>query len=910
MDSQHETLVDSEVSGRGQTFERGAQLGRHVVLEPLGSGAMGVVYAAYDPELDRRIAVKLLRSADDALARERLIREAQAMAKLSHPNVISVLDVGSAGGRVFVAMELIDGVTLGEAAARERADWRAIRGLYVQAGLGLSAAHAVGLIHRDFKPTNAMVSTGGTVKVLDFGLARRAADGTASGQPEGQLERQLEGSTRASDLTATGAILGTPAYMAPEQFKSSPADERSDQFSFCVALYEALYGRRPFAGDSPAALAMNVLRGEPLPPPKDTRVPARLWRALERGLSRDPSERHASMDALLDALSEERSRLPGALTVGALGVLLLAGAALLRAEDPDHGCDVSAAGIDEAWNDERRARVRDAFTASGAAYAADSFTLVASRLDQVVASWKDRATASCMDARVHRRQSEADHDLRMRCLMRRGAELGSLVDAFEGADATVVRKAAEAAADADDGARCDDVERLRAGIEPPPEGAGRDAAEQIETLARKAKAAADTGKPERVVEIVREMTEMRDGIDHAPTRAVVDLWRGRAAFGVGELEPARAHLEDAYFGAMGVHPEVAAEAAVALVSVVGSRFTLSDPDTGRAWARHAEGAVRQVLGAELLEAKRLRHLSQIETMTRGNKDEAVQTMRASIALYEQELGEHHPNLIRPLRDLGFALGNAGMQDEALATYERALRLSVEGIGAQHPSTGALRSNYGGELLGAGRVEEALIELEAGLTIFEASLPPTHGNIASAQINLADGFRRVGRYEEAHALMDRAVEVRRATLGEDATLFTWTLLHRARVANETANAERALRAAEEAVASARAHADTRPGWLLEATANEGEALLALGRPRVALQRLEACIADYDVRERPEYWLAVVVRAHAERANGTLDTAAATAASVAAILSEHETRGDSGSGGWGAVERALGRLGASP
>ncbi|MFY0533529.1 serine/threonine-protein kinase [Nannocystis pusilla] len=246
-------------------LQPGARLGRYVVMSLLGAGGMGVVYAAHDPELGRPVALKLLRPHPAGPRREledRLRREAQAMARLSHPNVAAVHDVGQIGGRIFIAMELIRGQTLAawlRAAPRARRD---VLARFLLAGRGLAAAHAAGLVHRDFKPENVLVGDDGQVRVVDFGLARASGD-----EPLSITAQSGPGSEQLADLTATGAVLGTPIYMAPEQHEGRPAEARSDQFSFCVALYTALYGQRPFAGDTVESLALAVRDGRLSPRP-------------------------------------------------------------------------------------------------------------------------------------------------------------------------------------------------------------------------------------------------------------------------------------------------------------------------------------------------------------------------------------------------------------------------------------------------------------------------------------------------------------------------------------------------------------------------------------------------------------------------------------------------------------------
>ncbi len=267
----------------------GDALGRYRVLEELGSGGAGVVVAAHDPELDCRVAIKVLRS---PVNEHRLTREARALAKLAHPNVVAVYDVGSFEGRPFVAMELVHGITLRRWIEERARPWREALDVLSSAGRGLAAAHAAGLVHRDFKPDNVMLGDDGRVRVLDFGLV---------GAPRsGEIALDDGTSPRA---TETGALLGTPAYMAPEQFRAEEVDARTDQWSYCATLWEAVYGERPFRGATLRELSRAVVGGALTEPPRDRVVPGWLRRALTRGLAVDRAARHPSMEALLAAIS-------------------------------------------------------------------------------------------------------------------------------------------------------------------------------------------------------------------------------------------------------------------------------------------------------------------------------------------------------------------------------------------------------------------------------------------------------------------------------------------------------------------------------------------------------------------------------------------------------------------------------
>jgi len=209
-------------------------IGRYTFLKELGRGGMGVVCTAYDPKLDRKVAIKLTRSLATASAasRARILREAQAMARLSHPNVVQVYEVGELRDELFVAMEYIDGVDLSQWLAAEPRSWRDVQRVFLEAGRGLAAAHAAGLVHRDIKPANVFIGADGRVIVGDFGLARASEDASmlTAGTPAIDLAAVKTGLS--TPLTATGALLGTPAYMAPETFEHNISDAASDQFAF------------------------------------------------------------------------------------------------------------------------------------------------------------------------------------------------------------------------------------------------------------------------------------------------------------------------------------------------------------------------------------------------------------------------------------------------------------------------------------------------------------------------------------------------------------------------------------------------------------------------------------------------------------------------------------------------------
>ncbi|MEP6865615.1 MAG: protein kinase [Deltaproteobacteria bacterium] len=351
---EREALTESQ-AGRLPALSIGDRVGRYLVLSTLGTGGMGQVFAAYDPQLDRKIALKVLRAnlgANTKDARARLKREAQAIAQLNHPNVVAVYDVGttstpgagpgvstpgSNGEDVYIAMEFVEGDTLTTWLKRWPRTWREILEVFHQAARGLMAAHSVGLLHRDFKPDNVLVGGDGRVRVTDFGLARSlfGIDDSGRGPTAAAdlLKARADGSPLLVDLTATGTVLGTPRYMPPEQLLGPNIDARSDQFSFCVALYEALYGTHPLPGGTSVAM---LEEGKEASPPPDARLPATISRAVMRGLAKERTQRFPTMAALVTELTPPVVRAPGrgiAFAVVGLIVIGVATAAVMASHD-------------------------------------------------------------------------------------------------------------------------------------------------------------------------------------------------------------------------------------------------------------------------------------------------------------------------------------------------------------------------------------------------------------------------------------------------------------------------------------------------------------------------------------------------------------------------------------------------
>jgi len=462
------------------------QIGRYRIGERLGSGGMGVVYAAYDPQLDRHVALKLVRPGAAEGGQARLLAEARAMARLTHLNVVQVYDVTSAGDDVVIAMELVDGEDARRWLARHPPSWQTALAVLAPVGRGLAAAHAAGLVHRDVKPANVLIGRDGRARITDFGLARATplgdapapvAPGAASGDP-------LRPATR------SGAMIGTPAYMAPEQRRGDPATPRSDQFSFTIVLYEAIYGERPFAsaGAAPEVLQRRLAevaagRVQPLQP--GARVPAWLRRILVRGLAIAPADRWPSLADMLDRLEQTPRRrrrrwlVAGAAAAAvAMAAVLIADRRALAANDcaePTEALERSFAGA--AWA-AARARI-----AGLGAYG----EVVSRQVDASLAGFRRRWLDGHRDACLAHRsgaQSDALLDLRMACLERGRASLAAAGDVLREAGTAELAAVVAAVESLPDPASCHDATALLAQVAPPPRELAASVASADAALAR------------------------------------------------------------------------------------------------------------------------------------------------------------------------------------------------------------------------------------------------------------------------------------------------------------------------------------------------------------------------------------------------------------------------------------------
>jgi eukaryotic-like serine/threonine-protein kinase len=796
---------------------RGATIGRYVVLGLVGRGGMGEVYAAYDPELDRKVAVKLLRvkpgngvSLNEG--RQRTLREAQAIARLSHPNVVVVFDVGTFRDQVFIAMEFVEGNTVTYWLAAQPRSWQEVLRVFRAAGRGLIAAHEKGLVHRDFKPDNVMVGRDGEVRVMDFGLARQVTDKPAerpdgertttprripiaiaqhgpgpdsdgqmttillNGPPAGPTtpppasEAQSSSGMFEVQLTRTGAMMGTPAYMAPEQFLGTPTDARTDQFSFCVALYEALYGDRPFTGNTMFALTTAVVQGQVKEAPASSKVPLWVRKVLVRGLRAQADERYPSMHDLIEALGKNpnaaRRRflvaagialVPVALTVGVHQSLAnhnpicSAGPARLAGV-----WDLSGAGEPEPV---RQAAIHAAFLHTGKSYANEVYATVSRILTGYAQSWARMYREACEATSERGEQSAEVLDLRMTCLQERLGGLRALTDVFGDANGEVVENAVSAANNLGSLNRCADVPLLRSVVRPPEDPTTRARVEELRHQLAGVKALYDSGRyREGLKDAPRRLEEVR-ALGYQPLIAETLAAIGMMYSKSDDARAAEKALIDSYLAADASRDdEVRADDATNLVWVVGyqeGRYV----DAQR-WAKYADAILQRLGGHDLLHAWLLNNLGGLYEI-QGEWEASLGMQQQGLVLKEKALGPDHPDVGISEGNLSVVLTALGRNQEALEHVDRSIEILENGLGAGHPDL-ATQLNNRGEILNAlGRSRDARASFEKARIIWERELGLNNRNLAYALTGIGVSYLSDGDAASAIVPLERAFKIREA-----------------------------------------------------------------------------------------------------------------------------------------------------
>ncbi len=818
---------------------------RYVVVETLGRGGMGTVVRAYDPRLRREVALKQLR-ADvlDSAAEARLVREAQAMAQLSHPNVVAVYDVGRSDRGVEIAMELVEGVTLREWLQRTRRSSEAVLEIFAQAGRGLAAAHAVGLVHRDFKPPNVLVGHDGRVKVTDFGLAK--TEGPTSTEDRPSLDGPNEASSElpsldnglSSPLTRADTVVGTPAYMAPEQYYGDPLDARTDQYAFCVTLWEALVGEPPFDGDH-AQMAAAKAEGPP-PWPRSASVSRKVGDAIRRGLAPDQEQRWPSMDALLVAmdLGPSRRSWPLALGVGMVSLAII-GAFGMRPDAPeDQRCQGAPEQLAGIWEAPQRDAVERSLTAAGTSTAPAVLEALDGWTDEWIAGHRD----ACETSTLRGEQSPATMDLRMGCLTRMRMQLRASTDLLAHADEQIAGKAMDVAQGLPSPSRCEDVARLQSRNAGPSDPAMAQQVVAIEEQLSRVKALDLAGKWDDALTLAIAQREPAIATGHGPIEAQVEAQVGHLQQRQGKLEEAIESTRRALTLALSSGEDELASKAAAVLT-----YLLSD-GVGRTGEAHWMATVALALADRpptdpLTQGVAHGNLATV-LQNRGKLAEAETHRRLALEAFEQGDAPHETAMAHA--NLAATFLGQGKFEEAEGQFLHALTQYESSLGLDHPDVAHVHSGLGALYASLERLDESLEHLRRAAELFEKGEGPSSGWAMIMRSNMGIILQQQGKPEQAEALIRAALETVTEDGGSNPHLAgvqkqLGLMLH------DQERYDEALGPLQDSLATHESTGDAERDDTVELHLAIARTLEALDRDDEALERYERC---WDIAQRVE------------------------------------------------------------
>jgi eukaryotic-like serine/threonine-protein kinase len=811
-----------------RTRAPGTTVSRYAISKLVGEGGMGIVYVARDPELKRDVALKLLGAAEGSDAevhRTRLLREAQAMAQIAHPNVVAVYDAGTWEGEVFIAMELATGGTLREWMKQQHSSSEIIA-TFVSAGRGLGAAHAAGIVHRDFKPDNVLIGADGRVRVTDFGLAQSQAHVPLPLSAAPQVDPSM-------NVVVSSSLAGTPAYMAPELFDGKVADAASDQFAFCVAMWEALYKRRPHVGNDETARVEAVKIGKIADPPRGHGVPRRVELALRRGLAPDPNRRWPAMDALLDTMAPKPRR-----AMWSAAALVVAGAVVGGAwlhsrttGDPCRGTDTLLAGV---WNAAKHTAIDAAFAATKVPYASEASSTTASRLDDYAARWSTMRKEACVATHVRHEQSEDVLVLRASCLDRRELELEALITRLSEADAAFVEKSVQAVEALPDLTACADVAALQQSVKPP---SGPGVAAKLDALEREiadSKTRLQSGKFRDTLPIAQQAVTQAKALGDAQLQAEALIVLAGIHENIGEAKAAHTELIDAFSAAERAKADrVRAEAAVKLVWVTGGLE--SQFDTAKSWEDIA-GALLDRIGGDTDLQLRLVHNHANLLFAEGKVNEFLAAQQQSVALHEQLAKPNDIETLLAIANLGVAYDLHGDYPDALSQWRTARAAMAKQMGATYVHVGIDYNNEAEVLIEQGHASDAVPLAEEAVKILLATRGPTHPETITAQKNYAAALLYSGDVRRATAYVEDRAASWMAVAEHDDSLAADVADVRASIDRTNGNPEQAIAVLQPLIA-ARAADDSQLAVLLTRL---GQCQLDLKHPKDAIVSFERAV----------------------------------------------------------------------
>ena len=815
-----------------------------MLLDRIGAGGMGEVFAAFDDKLERKVAIKLVATqASDDRARQRLLREAQALARLSHPNVVTVYEVDALpDGGLFIAMELVKGETLRAWQRQGRRTWREIVAIYAAAGQGLAAAHGSGIVHRDFKPDNVLVGDDGRVRVADFGLAFAVNDARSSAPAAALDARALPEASPADTrhdaqpprgMTVEGGFAGTPGYMAPEQLAGAAVDARADQFSFCVALYEALHGERP--GTDPTA---------PRPGDAAPSYPRWLGDLVLRGLAREPAERFATMNALLVELTRSRERarrwILAAAGTAVLVAAVAASAMLSRhAEAPP--CPLATGELAGVWDPATRQRSQAAILGTAVPFAASTWASTAAAFDRYAQRWIGAQQAACEATHVRHVQSADLLDRRMECLAARRRSLAAAAEVLQHRPAQAVAHAGELLGSLGDIELCADtsvlLERPGASVSPatPAGVAARARATAVRQELASASAILATGDVTGAEPVVARAETLAKDLSDDAVRAEVRYVEAHIKAKRGDVADAiRLANQAVELAVASHHDELPADVWLMLAVTAGS-FE-QRPAEIESWLSQAEAWNRRLGHAGDSRRSQVEHARGKLQLVAGKASAALATLSRAVESAEALWGKDDPRLIPFLADRATAAGRLQQAKPAVADAERALALGIAAWGPDYPDIAEIR-----RLLGLLYIEQ-LGAVERG----EDSI-----DVGNCEQALSQAGKYRGDYAAALEHAERAEQIYAKRLGAEHPRRGEALMGVGALRfmrKDLAGSLAAYEAALPILRAALGGEHMAVGLLLS---NIGETLLALGRPEAAQLEFERALASLQKSMGPDH-----------------------------------------------------------
>jgi tetratricopeptide (TPR) repeat protein len=775
-------------------------------------------------------------------------------------------------------------------------------GKYLAAARGLHAAHQRDIVHRDFKADNVLVGADGRVFVVDFGLARRAGDAASEDARLDTLDsEQLEdalsraglptGSGSLDALTRTGAVMGTPAYMPPETYLGRPPDARSDQFSFCVALYEALYGEHPFAAGGAAALAYKVLEGEVADPPEGTDVPAWIRAPLLRGMLPRSGDRFPDMAALAQALERDptqgrrRRLLATAGVVGATGIVALAIG--LRGPTPDptpvDPCLAAGSAAPEAWAEDRANATRAHFVQTDPEVGPSSYQALSAAIEENAGAWSDGRIAVCRDAKSTGPSRLLDE--RIACYEDRLGDLRATIALLEQGDRKLVRKAPDVVRGLPSLRACEDADALLARVAPPEEATARAAVTKLRGELAEGRALRHAGKMPAAKVYLEERLPRAEELGYAPLTAEILDILGHVEGKLGELEAANDHLRAAVMAAeRGGDDERAVRAMMELGYFEGwmnSRF-----EEGFLWLRLAEAKLDR-LGPRPEIRSRIHYTRGAILTGKGDIDGAEAEFLRSGEIAEANFSRTHPRTIGVVTALGNIAFFRADYAEASRRYEDARARYSEIVGAVHPAVADLETNIGNVQWARKQYDEARASYQRALALYGKLFGPNDAAVLDVLSNLAAVEHDTHRYDEAMALYRRALKIVAESRGPDHVdgAVSHAGLGDAHFAK--GEMEQALIEHEEALRLRRKTLGDGHPEVAGSETSVGRVLLELGRIEAALERFEGAL-EIKLKSGQESPNTAYTRTRIAEAQRRLGRTRQARKQLERALEEHEAR----------------------